>query len=392
MTPLWLAAVALLLLALGLLLPPLLRAPAARAEGDALGQARRARWTELQQDLQAASPQERAQAEDELLRRVLEEGREPPPARAPTARLGLATACVLTLLLPVATLVLYLQAGDPRAAAAQVLAGADTPQHADDRAGNQAAVARLATRLLAKPDDLTGWVVLARSYETLGRFDDAASAWRRAIALAPHEAQLQADLADALGSAQGGDLAGPATAAIGAALALDPAHPKALALAGAAAMQVGDATAAHRHWQKLLSVLPADSEAAQRTRTQLAALDHSGMLPAPRIAGRVSVADALRARVRPQDSVFIVVRSADATIPVAALRLRAADLPASFVLDDRHAMLPGQGLPRATPLLLEVRVSRSQQAVRQAGDLLGAPRGVRLGDERVELVADEVVR
>jgi cytochrome c-type biogenesis protein CcmH len=43
----------------------------------------------------------------------------------------------------------------------------------------------LATRLKATPDDIQGWRQLARSYEVLGRSQDARNAWRRVAALDP---------------------------------------------------------------------------------------------------------------------------------------------------------------------------------------------------------------
>ena len=94
------------------------------------------------------------------------------------------------IVLPLAAVGLYLQVGDPLAAAA--LSGA---QHPDaDGVEIEAMVGRLAARLQAQPDDLAGWVMLARSYEVLGRLDDAVLAWERALALAPDDPDLRAQL------------------------------------------------------------------------------------------------------------------------------------------------------------------------------------------------------
>jgi cytochrome c-type biogenesis protein CcmH len=174
-------------------------------------------------------------------------------------------ACALSVLLPCAAVLLYMGLGDPRAAAAQLM----TIDPVDDEAQIQAMVSRLAARLRDQPKDLDGWTMLARSYEVLGRYDDAAAAYRKAIALAPESPQLLADYADALGSAQGGDLSGPAQAAIDAALKLDPDHPKALALAGMAAFKQGDMVQARRRWERLAQVLPPDSVGAQIARENL---------------------------------------------------------------------------------------------------------------------------
>ena len=134
-------------------------------------------------------------------------------------------------------------------------------------------VSRLAARLRAQPDDVEGWIVLARSYEYLQRYDDAVVAYQKAMALAPDQPQLLADYADALASARDGDLGGPAQAAIDAALAIDPDHPKSLALAGMAAFKRGDLAQARQHWEKVLALLPPDSEAARKIAADLAQLD-----------------------------------------------------------------------------------------------------------------------
>ena len=186
------------------------------------------------------------------------------------------TAAVLSLTLPVAALAVYLEVGDPRAAAEANTEGGAT--HATQGVDVEAMVEGLAARLQASPEDLQGWMVLARSREVQERYAEAATAYRRAIALAttPDQtllrAKLQADLADTLGSQQQGDLGGPALAAIGAALALDPDQPKALALAGAAAVRQGDLALARRHWTRLQGLLEPGSDMAQRVGADLARL------------------------------------------------------------------------------------------------------------------------
>lgn len=61
-----------------------------------------------------------------------------------------------------------------------------------------AMVARLEARLEASPDDLDGWLRLARTYTVLGREADAARALETALALAPESerARIEADFAD----------------------------------------------------------------------------------------------------------------------------------------------------------------------------------------------------
>ncbi|WP_213958979.1 c-type cytochrome biogenesis protein CcmI [Variovorax sp. dw_954] len=400
MIALWLAVVALIALALALVLPPLFRSTGtADITRQALARCVYAdQLAQLGRDLdaQALNAGDRAQAIEELQRQWLEEAAQPAAATRP-ARPWMAwgVALGLSLALPAAALLLYQRVGNPRAAAA-LAAG---PAGAHERSGQdlEQMVAGLAARLQAHPADLEGWIVLARSYEVLQRYDDAVLAYRKAIELAPGQPQLLADYADALGSTRQGDLGGPAQEAIDDALAIDPQHPKALALAGMAAYQRGDTAQARVRWEAVRGLLPQDSEALRDIEANLAQLDPPKASTDPPVAahvgGTVSIASTLRDRVPPQATVFVLARAPSAgRMPLAVLRLSAKDLPARFVLDDSMAMSPDRPLSRFSPLTIEVRVSISGQASPQQGDLYGAVRDVALGQDNLALLADEQVK
>jgi cytochrome c-type biogenesis protein CcmH len=402
MTGLWLAAVTLLLLALLFVVPALLKAPALSA-GAREAVARRVHGDQLAQIEKdfasgALDPHGREQAIDELRRQALEEAALPAarPRLAVRPWMAWGVAAGLSVALPAAALLVYLQVGNPAAVAEQALA--DT--HRGDGSGTEEAVTRLALRLRKQPDDVEGWIVLARSYEYLQRFDDAVAAYRQAMALAPGQPQLLADYADALASARGGDLSGPVQEAIAAALAIDPGHGKALGLAGMAAFQQGRPALARQHWQHLLALLPPGSELAVRVAADLARLDAPAPLtqaraatPGRSVGGTVDIAPALRGQATPRDTVFVLARAAAGErMPVAVLRLQVRDLPARFVLDDSLAMAPGRPISRISQLTVEVRVSRGGQAAPQPGDLAGVLEGVALGQQDLALRAERVLR
>ncbi|MRV74423.1 c-type cytochrome biogenesis protein CcmI [Duganella sp. FT92W] len=127
----------------------------------------------------------------------------------------------------------------------------------------EAMVARLAARLKEQPRDAEGWRMLARSYETLRRFDQAAGAYRQLVALEGDNADLLADYAVVLGMAQGQHLSGEPEKLLERALALNPQHTQVLALLGSAALERNDYDAALRAWKKILSLAPAGSPMAR---------------------------------------------------------------------------------------------------------------------------------
>ena len=412
MTALWIAVLVLLLATLVCLIPPLLRrAPAAQAAEASVRAFYLAQREQLERDLKngSLSPEARARAEEELQRDLLQDLALRRSRAAPWAgqRAGVAAACLLSVLIPVAAVLLYGQLGNPRAAASAAAVVAAAEPHAGASNDDMAmAINALARRLRSAPDDPDGWYVLARSYETLGRYSDAVAAYRQVLRLAPDQPAVLADLADALLSANQGAPDAESIAAVAQALAAQPDQPKALALAGMMALRRGDAAEALAHWERLQARLPPDSEAARQIQSNIAqARAMATGSPPPnaataakatakaRISGRARIADALRAQVQPTDTVFILARPEDGPrMPLAILQMQVSDLPRDFVLDDSSAMSPQATLSGASKVRVEIRVSRAGAAAARPGDLGGALAGVAVPSDGVDLVADTVVR
>ena len=426
MTTLWIIVVLLLLATLLCLIPPLLRRapaepPASEANVRAFYLAQR---EQLRRDMDNGSLTAAAgmRAEEELQRDLLQDldlrrGRGAPWAGQ---RAGIAAACFLTVLIPVAAVLLYGQLGNPRAAAS-ANAGQPAEPHAADTGNDMTlAINALAQRLRTAPDDADGWYMLARSYETLGRYTDAVAAYQQVLRLVPGQPAVLADLADALLSASQGNPDEASIAAVAQALAAQPDQPKALALAGMMALRRGDAAEALAHWERLQALLPPDSEAARQIQSNIAqarSMAAAPATPAPpaaapsaastppatgavpaaaastaRISGRASIADALRGRVQPSDTVFILARPEEGSrMPLAILRMQVSDLPRDFVLDDSSAMSPDATLSRAGKVRVEIRVSKSGTAAARPGDLGGTLPGIGIHADGLELVADTVV-
>jgi len=209
------------------------------------------------------SLEEFEQAHTELKRRLLEEvGPESDDQAAIARPASRPTAIALLLLLPLAALLGYLLLGNPKA-----LDPANTaPQKQMTADDINAMVARLAARMETNPDDLNGWVMLGRSYKMLGRYDDAVAAYGKAETLIDQDPELLASYAETLAMASGKGLTGKAREQIDKALKLDPKHGHTLFLAGAAAMEAGDAKNAITYWEALLPQVEPGSELDQMLR------------------------------------------------------------------------------------------------------------------------------
>lgn len=344
--------------------------------------------------------------------------------RQPAAGQGRKTLVFVGLAVPLFALVLYGLIGNP----AGMNAAPDAASGSAAEVTPEALDKMLATleQRLDQPSanlasDLQGWTLLARSYAGLQRFPAASRAYARASALAPNDAQLLVDHADVLALVQGRSMQGEPDRLVAKALQIEPRNLKALALAGSSAFERKDFAAARGFWEQALDQAPPGSEFASglerslselggasggavggaagnvgsapqvQQATQAIANAASAPADAARIHGRVSLAPALAARVLPTDTVFIFARAADGPrMPLAILKRTVADLPFEFTLDDSMAMSPQMKLSKFATAVVGARVSRSGNAMPQAGDLRGesAPVGTRA--DSLQLVIDSV--
>ena len=404
----WIVVALLLAGALLMLLPPLWRGARSAAEAVSPEAANlavyRDQWREAEADLGDGllAPERLAEAREDIERRWREE--EGAKATAPgeaLPRSARSSALALAVLLPLASVLTYLQLGDQRPLqASEPPVAAAGAQHSLTPAQIEARVAALAERLKASPGDAEGWVMLGRSYVVLGRYRDAAMAWRRAVELRAPDASLLADLADVVAMAQGKRLAGEPAALVQRALDADPRHVKALALAGSVAFEARDYPAARGYWERLLAVVPAQSDVARSIQGSIAqamkmeAALGAGAAPAMAAApltGEVSLSPELAARVAAGDTLFVFARAANGSrMPLAILRQPVGTWPQRFVLSDALAMSPNQRLSSQAQVVVGARISRSGNATPQPGDLVGSSPAVSSSAQGLRLVIDQV--
>jgi len=408
-----LVATAMVAVAVAWILVPLLRRrDAGDVDRDASNVAiLRDQFAELDADLARGtiSAANHEQARRELERRVLEEVSASPGA----AFKGRGTpwaAAVLAGLVPVVAVLLYLVIGTPDALGPQARAPAGAEGgHQVTREEVEKMVADLAVRLEKEPDNVNGWVVLARSYAVMNRHGDAAKAYERVVQLVPNDPDLLADYADTLAVTMGGNLAGKPLELAKRALAADPTHWKALALVGTEAFNRKDYKTAIAYWEKLKATAPPGSPIAQSIESSIAeARELGGLKPAAkpaapavavapataggRVAGTVALGASLKGKAAPTDTVFVFARAADGPrMPLAIVRRQVKDLPFEFALDDSMAMAPNMKLSSFPEVVVGARISKSGNATPQAGDLEGLSRPVKVGATGVAIVIDSAL-
>lgn len=420
MNPLFVAlAAGLLALALWPLLQVLLRTPAQAKASPATPRAHlsllHAERSQLDADRAAGriSQSEHAQAQAELARRVLQETTQVEPADTGAHHRRVTTGFLL-LAVPALAVGIYGTLGQPGALRS---GGAASQQAEGATLADVDAMVRQMQQALEKkgsegsePQDAQAWEMLARSQASLQRFAQASESYARAIALDPRNPNLLADRADLVSLLQGPGAATETSQLVQRALAIDPRHPKALALAGSVAYERQDFATAEGYWLRARAVAPPGSgfadgldrslEAARAgmqanasTKPAATTANATTTATAPAgISGQVEIAPALRNRLQPGDTLFIIARTPQGPrLPLAVLRMPATAGPIDFTLTDAQAMAPDHKLSGQPQVVVEARVSRSGNAMPQAGDLTGRTAAMGNTARGVRVVLDGVV-
>ena len=408
-------AVAMTVVALLFVVVPLVRR--SRPVDDATNVARtnlsilRDQLAELQADLRhgTISAERYSGARAELERRALEESVPAGGTGQSVHGGGRWAAAALGVVIPLLALSMYMWIGEP----AGLRRGAVSTELPAGPAEIEKMAAGLALRLEKNPDDPRGWMMLARSYYVLQRMPEAVAAYARAAEKIKDDADLYADYADALAMSQGRRIEGGPLELVRQALRIDPSHPKALAMAGTEAFHRKDYPGALAFWEKLLPLLPQESEMAKSLAGGISEARELGIIKAPgkvadaakqtaksgpdpgpagSVSGRVMLSPGLAAKAGPQDTLFIIARALNGPrIPLAVLRRRVADLPTDFALDDALAMSPELKLSAFSEVVVTARISKSGNAISQRGDLQGVSPTVKVGARGVAILIDSVV-
>ena len=293
---LWLAIATMTAAATAILLAPLIRkrkSAAARGAHDLA--VYRHQLAELDRDTERGTlkPGEAAAARLEIERRILAAGASTstasPTIHAPAgpgkvARLAIIVAAILG---PLAAIGIYLDLGVPSLPGYPFAerGGESESAKAMSEAQLTKLVTQLAQKMEEKPDDPKGWLLLAHSLMTLGRYDEAATAFGRAAALDPKDAAVPASQGEALTYAGGGVVTPKARDSFEKALAIDPKEPRSRFYLGLASAQSGEPRAALAAWEALAADAPPDAPWLPQLNEQIAKLKET-IASAPKEPGK----------------------------------------------------------------------------------------------------------
>ena len=407
MIDLWVLLALLLLPLMAIIAWPLLSrrkaAPAVAEDGDSTDRVRKALYLEHKAELDAAlangaiGVSEHQSMHTELARKFLQE--EGPAFRLASARQGgRGLLFALALLVPLCAVGLYFQWGahDDLALYRDMVA---SQAGATDMVAEARITQRLQQRVQTHPQDLSSRYVLAQRLLVSNDVDGAVAQYRDIVQQEPGAANIRAELAQALFFAGGSKMTPEVTREVAQVLEVQPNNSTALGLAGIAAFEARQYRQARDYWQRALVQMAPGSNAYQALAAGVAraekALGEAGDAVGGSVGGAegdaepaVAVADgapaaaddnSIRIQVSlsdgvsasPDTPVFVYARTAESPMPLAIVRLQAADLPAEIVLDESRAMMPGRSLKTVDKVQLVARLAVSGNARPAPGDWQG---------------------
>ena len=364
------------------------------------------------------SDSEWQQSRDELSLRLLEDTSAQDDPVAKQEKPALWSAVLVAVALPLTAMGMYMWVGEPDALNPMAVQSSEK----GDPAQLLQMAESLAQKLNDKPDNLQGWVMLGRTYRTLEKFDASVQAYDRALKLSADD-DLKLERVEVLAMKSQGNFEGEPWNVIRDILQRDPQNYGALLMAGSASYSHEKYADALKYWQQARKPLAADNPDVPGLDEAIASVQQKLGMPAQEakgpsaqinttqpaasapsantsgaassgltVSGQVSIAEALKGKVKPSDVVFIYATPANGErMPLAIFKTTVAQLPLAFTLDDSTAMTPERKLSGAGEVLVKVRVSKSGNAMPQSGDLAGTLGPVKVGAKGLKLeIKDQI--
>lgn len=316
----------------------------------------------------------------------------------------------LVFLLPAAALWMYTRVGTPAALELEPprLAAGAPSEHSPESQEMDAMIDGLRNKLTENPEDLDGWMLLARTLKTTQRFPEALAALETAQRIAPENPRVMVELAEAqIFVSPNGDISADISALLQRALELDPSQQKALWLLGIAAAQAGDYAFAISYWESLLEQVEPGSAIAQSVQSQInQAKTELGMeveeVPvAAETEGawqgiRLTVSsDTGAAGMIPTGGVlYVMIRTAGMAMgpPIGVRRIIDPLLPLDITISDADSMLKERQISAETEIQLQARISLTGSPSAKPGDWQSTPMVIAMdSNSPVELVIDQQV-
>lgn len=326
------------------------------------------------------------------------------------------TSALLTVIIIIASFVLYNKLGTPDAK--QLIANVKQNQ-SNNLSQSQApqmsmeeAIAQLEQRLADNPEDVDGQMLYARSQISLKNYDKAVIAYRKSNQLAPNEAVILTELAEAIALANNNrSFLGEPEELLAQAIELEPTNQKALWLLGMTFYERKDFEKTNNLWTKLYDLMSNEGAKKQLAeqlvdvRNKLGIATPNKPIATPNqdvndnslITINVNLDELLVDNLTGKRALLYIYtkETTGMPMPIAVIRKPLVEInktfPITLSLSDKNNLQPARKLSSFDSIIVGARISFTGNAMPQAGDLQSTEIKVDLADKKlVELVIDKV--
>ncbi len=269
-------------------------------------------------------------------------------------------------------------------------------------------IEKLQQHIDSNPDDSEAWYNLGQTYVAVGGFDEAVIAFKRVIKIEGEHADVLGAIAQALYYKNDQQISAQVQEYIDKALALDINDPSTNILLGMHSFIGEEYQKAITHWQRVIDAnnqgvnITALKEAVAEAKNRLGiAAENSQQKPqvepglGPQLKVNVSLSDDVAKQLaQGEDRVVFIyaVPTNGQRMPLAAVKMKASDLPTVVVLNNSQAMTSENNLSSVEKVHIYAIVSKQGGVGIKSGDYKAEALGIGVNrSEILELVVNKLV-
>ena len=302
---------------------------------------------------------------------------------------------VSLLLLPIFCLVSYHHLGAAADEKILKLLEQNTQLSVDDPQAQfkqQALFSAIEKRATQRPDNIYYWILLAKRAVQQNDLSSAQFHYAQAIKASPEDSYLLAQYAEITFMLADSQFTDEVNRAIDKAFAMDSSNPTVLGLKGIQAFETEQWQLAITYWQEASRQMEQGSPTATALKAGIArAQKRLGIEPQEQLSPQVEITLSIDKAIQfdPNQTVFVaLVASSGASMPLAAKKLRAGDLPTTITLSNADAVMAGYNLSSVSEVKAVARLSQTGSATPQGGDWEAAMQQVDLSSLKFSLALE----
>lgn len=230
----------------------------------------------------------------------------------------------------------------------------------------------LRTKLIEKPDDVTGWLLLGRLYSSLNQVESAILAFEQGYLIDPNHTGLLSSYGQTLIMTGQEEYMRQGEQYLLRLLQIDAQNADALGLLAVSATQLGENDKAIAHWTQLKALMSEGEPMRAEIDKRIASLSGETVSQTS-VSINVELAEELVSKLPEDGYLFVFAQDAlsEVRMPAAVVKSKLSTMPLQVTLSDANAMMPTYKLSQLTEIRLIARISKDENVAQATGELQG---------------------